>query len=115
MIVKVNALPQTGMTIVQITNWGLGIPLEEFDRIFKPYVRGIVHDSRKAIRGMGFGLFISKQIISAHRGKIFCHHSTSTLDDPNRRERWEGFETTFEVRLPHDLRVGTHDYDWESI
>ncbi|MGD0923232.1 MAG: HAMP domain-containing sensor histidine kinase [Terriglobia bacterium] len=112
MIVDVIGMRQTGMTIVQVTNWGLGIPPEDFERIFSAFTRGKVHDWMKAIPGMGLGLYISRRILAAHKGQIYCHHSTPTLDDPLRRERWEGYETTFEVRLPHLLKEGVIEHEF---
>jgi two-component system sensor histidine kinase KdpD len=112
MTVDVVCMPQTGMTILQVTNWGLGIPPDDFDRVFSAFTRGSVHDTRKAIPGMGLGLYICQCIISAHKGRIYCHHSTPTLDDPERCNRWEGYETTFEVRLPHSLTAGVIDHEF---
>ncbi len=114
MVVKVFGLPQTGMSIVQVQNWGLGVPIDEFEMIFKPFVRGSIHDRLKAIRGMGLGLFIARRIIAAHGGVIFCQRSTPTLDDPRRNELLEGFETVFEVRLSHQLKPGIVDHVWEK-
>ena len=81
MTVDVLGMRQTNMTILQISNWGLGIPPDDFDRIFSAFKRGSVHDRLKAIRGMGLGLYISRRIVAAHQGQLFCHHSTCTLDD----------------------------------
>jgi signal transduction histidine kinase len=112
MIVDVVGMRQTGVTILQVTNWGLGLPTDDLERIFNAFTRGSAHDRLKAIRGMGLGLYISRRIVAAHKGQLYCHHSTCTLDDPARRERWEGFETMFEVRLPQSLSEGTVNHDF---
>lgn len=106
--IRVTAQPQEGMSILQIENWGLGIASEDVNEIFEPFVRGNVEDERKAIRGMGLGLFLSRRIMSAHHGEIYCLSSRPTLNDPARLARMEGYLTTFEVRLPHGLSPGTH-------
>lgn len=113
MIISVHAYRQPKMSIIQISNWGLGIDPDEFESIFQPYVRGKTHDHRKAIRGMGLGLYVSRRIVAAHRGLLFCHHSNATLGDPKRIALWEGFETMFEMRLPHGLQPGLHEHVWE--
>ena len=113
MQVKVTGQPQTGMIIVQIENWGFGVPREQLDDIFKPFVRGVIHDELKAIRGMGLGLFLSRRIMAAHQGEVFCRTSEPTLDDPKRTDKFEGFRTVFEVRVPTSLKEGTIEHVWE--
>ena len=114
MVIDVVGMRQTGVSIVQVTNWGIGIPDDDFERIFQPFVRGSVHDRFRAIRGMGLGLYVSRRVMLAHNGTLVCHHSTCTLDDPARRKLWEGFETTMEVRIPHNLPEGVRDHEWEK-
>jgi len=69
--------------VVQIKDHGLGIPKESLPLIFERFYRA---RSEKAT-GTGLGLFICKQIIDAHRGKIWAE---STL----------GQGTTFFIELP---------------
>lgn len=102
---------QKASVAVKVRNWGFGIPEEKRDVIFEPWVRGDVSDSKKAIRGMGLGLFLVRRIVSAHGGRIILY-SNPTLKDPARRARNEGFETTFEVRIPNDLEEGTFIHKW---
>ncbi|MGD1046743.1 MAG: GAF domain-containing sensor histidine kinase [Bacteroidota bacterium] len=112
--IEVMGLPQNQMSIVRVTNWGLGIPPEEQERIFDPFVRGTILDQFKAIRGMGLGLYLAKRIMAAHKGSISVRQSQATLDDPKKLANWEGFETTFEIRLPHVLTLGVQEYFWEN-
>lgn len=114
MIIEVHGQPQSKMAIIQIANWGLGIPPDEFESIFRPFIRGTIHDRIKAIRGMGLGLYISRRIVAGHEGRLFCRHSRSTLDDPKRIAAWEGFETMFEMRLPTGLTPGPCEHIWEA-
>jgi signal transduction histidine kinase len=106
MVVRVLGQPQSGMQIVQVENWGIGIPAEQLDEIFQPFVRGRVADSTKVIRGMGLGLSVAKRILAGHGGDILCRRSRPTLDDRGRTDRYEGFETVFEVQLPVGLQPG---------
>jgi signal transduction histidine kinase len=46
---------------------GMGIELEDQSRIFERFERAITDQE---IRGMGLGLYISKNIVEAHGGSI---------------------------------------------
>ena len=54
--------------IVQVSDTGPGIPQEEQNKIFQPFFRGA--HGRRIVQGMGLGLSIAHDIISAHGGKI---------------------------------------------
>ena len=53
---------------ITVTDQGIGIAPEHLKNIFNQYYR-VTPESRKA-KGMGLGLFISKEIIDAHGGSI---------------------------------------------
>jgi len=53
---------------VEVKDDGIGIPEDEIKNIFKPYHR--VHQNSR-IPGLGLGLVVCKQIIEAHRGRIW--------------------------------------------
>jgi PAS domain S-box-containing protein len=69
---------------VEVHNEGPPIPAEEFASVFEPFQRAVEHHGSS---GLGLGLFIVQQIVSAHGGTV---HVRSTKE--------EG--TTFTVRLP---------------
>jgi hypothetical protein len=50
----------------------------------------------------------------AHGGELFVQKSDFMLDDPTRRDRREGFETTFELRLSRALHEGVTEYSWDE-
>ncbi|MPZ23752.1 MAG: GAF domain-containing protein [Dehalococcoidia bacterium] len=52
--------------VISIADDGPGVPIEEKDFIFEPYSRGMRHES-----GLGLGLYISREIVQAHDGKIW--------------------------------------------
>lgn len=56
--------------IIQIKDEGLGIPEEELDKIFSPFVQS--SKTKNKITGAGLGLAISKKIITGHNGKIWA-------------------------------------------
>jgi signal transduction histidine kinase len=72
--------------MVSFIDHGPGIPTESLPLIFERFyrVRG-----EKAVTGTGLGLYICKQIIQAHRGKIWAESSP-------------GQGTTFFIELPID-------------
>ena len=110
--INIIARPEPQMAIVQIVNWGVGIDPSEFETIFRPHIRGTAHDRRKAIGGLGLGLYISRLLINAHKGgTVFCLRSVPTLNDAYRIANFEGFETAFEVRLSRNGTVGVKTID----
>lgn len=67
-IVKVLAKAQCGDFIFSVTDNGNGIPQSDIPNLFKRFSQGTV---RKRSTGTGLGLYLSRQIIEAHNGKIW--------------------------------------------
>ncbi len=86
-----NSLVEVDVSIVEksvllkVKDCGVGISKDKISKIFEKFERGDL--SSLDISGMGLGLFISKQIIKAHFGKIWV-------------ESIPGNVTTFFVELP---------------
>lgn len=59
-----------GVIRVRVEDEGSGIPPEDRERVFEPFVRG------KGSPGTGLGLAISKAIVEAHRGTIWVEDGT---------------------------------------
>ena len=55
--------------IVEVEDHGDGITPEQQERIFKPYHR--TEQDRQLFHGLGLGLAIAKEIIDAHKGRIW--------------------------------------------
>ena len=53
---------------MQVKDTGPGIPPEEQNKIFQPLYRGA--HGRRIVQGMGLGLSIAHDIITAHGGDI---------------------------------------------
>jgi PAS domain S-box-containing protein len=58
-----------GRVQVRVTDRGVGIKADSLDRIFNRFERAI---SANNISGLGLGLYISRQIIEAHGGRIWA-------------------------------------------
>ena len=68
---------------------GTGIAPEMMPRIFEPYAQA--PDSSAEMGSAGLGLYIAKEIVEAHNGRIFAESSpgdgtTFTIDIPIREE-----------------------------
>lgn len=73
------------MAHIEVKDQGLGIDQEMLEKIFERFERGI---SYHAVSGLGLGLFISRQIVTAHAGHIWA-------ESPGK-----GKGSTFHVELP---------------
>ena len=58
-----------GAATLQVADTGIGIPPEEWPRLFDRMFRA-VEAERRHIQGTGLGLTIVKAIVDAHRGRI---------------------------------------------
>jgi signal transduction histidine kinase len=72
---------------ISVRDTGVGIPLEEQARIFAPHYRSPAN--RRFPQGMGLGLSIARDLVSAHGGDITLQSSP-------------GAGSAFSVRLPPD-------------
>jgi signal transduction histidine kinase len=74
------------VVLVSVEDQGIGIPEDEQDKIFSKFYRAD-NATDTETEGTGVGLFITKQIAEAHKGKIWF-------------ESKQGEGTTFYVQLP---------------
>lgn len=61
-----NAVVENGMVCCTITDNGVGIDRDLCERLFDRYIRG----KRSQATGIGLGLYLCRQIITAHKGQI---------------------------------------------
>ena len=94
--VTVKAKVKGDELLVQVTDYGIGIAEEAIPHLFERFQQG---EAPGRIGGSGLGLYISKQIIEAHGGRIWA-------------ESKEGEGSTFSFTLP--LRQGA-DVSPESL
>lgn len=66
--VDIEVREQNGDIIFSVTDNGNGIPTEDIPHLFKRFSQGT---NKKRSTGTGLGLYLSRQIIEAHGGKIW--------------------------------------------
>lgn len=62
-------LDDEGYARINVEDTGFGIPADEVDNIFKPFVR-IQDDARRDIQGTGLGLSLVKAFVETHGGRV---------------------------------------------
>lgn len=73
--VDVEVIEQHGDLIFSVTDNGNGIPQEDIPNLFKRFSQGT---NKKRSTGTGLGLYLSRQIIEAHGGKIWLESKVNT-------------------------------------
>jgi signal transduction histidine kinase len=90
--IKVRVAQKEGFITIAVTDYGVGIPVQEQEKIFEKFYRvstGLVHD----VKGSGLGLSIVKHIVEAHQGKVSVKSR-------------QGDGTTFTIYLPIQWKTG---------
>lgn len=65
--IEVSVLEDMNNVKISVKDYGVGIPADKIHRIFDRFERG---NSPESVSGLGLGLYIVKQIIEGHHGKI---------------------------------------------
>jgi two-component system CheB/CheR fusion protein len=76
-----------GMAQIEVRDYGPGVAKEDLEMIFKRFYQISAADQRKAVNGLGLGLFIARGIIEQHGGSIIVRSEV-------------GKGSTFVIRLP---------------
>ena len=70
--VRVTAERRGGEVEVRVADEGLGIAAEHRDHVFERFYQADGETGRRRFGGLGLGLYISRAIIDAHGGRIWC-------------------------------------------
>jgi PAS domain S-box-containing protein len=85
--------PEGEFAVLEVSDHGIGIPLEHQARVFERFQRAVPAQN---FGGLGLGLYVARQIVEAHGGTIQVSSAA-------------GAGSTFTVRIPRDppaLTVG---------
>jgi signal transduction histidine kinase len=91
---RVRVQPKARGVLLEVTDRGIGLPPTAAERIFEPFRRADNAEQRQ-ISGMGLGLYICRNIVEQHHGRIWA------------RSKGEGRGTTMCVWLP-ELTPGSN-------
>lgn len=86
--IRVRVGEEGGQATLSVSDSGIGIPQAELEAVFGLFYRSPDRRARD-VGGMGLGLYISKEIVDRHGGRIWA-------------ESEPGQGTTFQVRLPRE-------------
>ncbi|APR78330.1 sensor histidine kinase [Minicystis rosea] len=67
--VEVSALGREGACIL-VKDDGPGLRSDDVDQLFEPWRRGLAPGAERRRRGAGLGLFLARELVSAHGGRI---------------------------------------------
>lgn len=95
--VRVTLKGVNGLCHLSVKDHGLGIHKEKLDRVFDRFERAV---SSKNISGLGLGLYISREIIKAHNGKIWVES-----------EPYKGAEFSVELLRLQETESSSHSSD----
>jgi DNA-binding response OmpR family regulator len=69
--IKISARAESGEAVVSISDPGIGIPAEAMPFLFSKFFR-VNNSAHREIGGTGLGLSLVKQIVLAHRGRVWA-------------------------------------------
>lgn len=69
--IKISARAESGEAVVSISDSGIGIPAEAMPFLFSKFFR-VNNSAHREIGGTGLGLSLVKQIVLAHRGRVWA-------------------------------------------
>jgi len=72
--IQILALQGQGMVKISVRDYGLGVPLEDQQRLFERFVR-LERDMNSPVRGAGLGLYITKRLVEAMNGRLWVESS----------------------------------------
>jgi signal transduction histidine kinase len=84
---RVRFQPKARGVLLEVQDRGIGLPKEAAERIFEPFSRA-ANAEQQQITGMGLGLYICRNIVEQHHGRIWA------------RSGGEGAGTIMSVWLP---------------
>ncbi|MCD6430831.1 MAG: HAMP domain-containing histidine kinase [Deltaproteobacteria bacterium] len=72
-VIEISAVRQGPVAVLEVRDYGPGVPEEELERIFEPFYR-LEPDRNRRSGGSGLGLAIVKTCIEACQGRVWAHN-----------------------------------------
>jgi len=69
--IKVQVLEQSHQLLVEVSDTGPGLSEDDLDNVFSRFYRS---EGSRHIVGTGLGLYLSRQLVKAHRGRIWAEN-----------------------------------------
>lgn len=69
-VIGLQARRENGSTLIEIADQGPGVPMDNVERLFEPFVQGPPPRDASSIKGTGLGLSIVRELVSAHGGNV---------------------------------------------
>ena len=85
--------PKDGTMRIEVSDSGIGISTDEIDNLFQKFVRA-QGASKVNVNGTGLGLYVARQMVEAHSGKIWVE------------SEGKGKGSTFVIELPMMKKTG---------
>jgi PAS domain S-box-containing protein len=70
--IRVRVQAKARGVLLEVLDRGIGLPPEEIEKVFEPFSRAPNAEERQ-IAGMGLGLYICRNIVKQHHGRIWAH------------------------------------------
>jgi signal transduction histidine kinase len=74
--ITVRSWPADDKVLVSVSDTGVGIPMEDRERIFEQFEQGSLENGRR-LDGAGLGLALSKEFVEMHGGHIWLESEVS--------------------------------------
>jgi signal transduction histidine kinase len=84
------------IVVIEISDLGYPISVEERERIFEQGTRGLTAAKMGHIAGSGLGLWEARAVVEAHKGKIQVDCEPTSITYGSNR----AYEVTFSIRIP---------------
>ncbi|AKM84297.1 TPA: hypothetical protein DCZ46_03050 [Candidatus Campbellbacteria bacterium] len=68
--IKVKLSQENEEMLLEVTDTGIGVPPQDMDKLFKKFSR-LANANEENIQGTGLGLYLAKEVMNAHNGKIW--------------------------------------------
>jgi signal transduction histidine kinase len=99
--IAVSPTPEDGYIVFSVTDTGIGIPASEVQKLFNEFYR-VDNEINQNVKGTGLGLVLAKNIVQAHRGKIWVDSKV-------------GSGTTFHFTLPPSQKAFEEHLNPEQV